>query len=674
MITSFEVGAVFKIIDDASPAIRKLRSQINSLNKAIDLTRKNIGELAKSLGISLDPAVAETRALAAEWTRVSTAAQGARRSMTSAAKVAATPVPRGAIPIPGAGAGGGRRNFLFGRRGGGHGGGGGVHVSSLGAPIPGGLVRFRGGGNVGLIAAGALGYGVYEEARVEDAVAMALYHAGMDPTAKNKKIFRDAIFNTATSTGMPIEQIGKAVQDEIRMFRGTPGGGLDVLPEMLKAASVEARLKGTSVDEAMSSLIGLAHMTRSYSPEAIKKLAPAFAFLSSTNPDSLGSIEKAASYAVPILESSMDVDPVQALLLGTVLRRAGATNTKSGTWLRNMAERAMPGTSLMSRVAFKRHEEALRAFGLVDPKGNPTWFTNGVPDLMKMLQIAHDNQMKIPLSKRDAYQHALFGAQGAGAEALLSDPAVFAQIAQLRKEMPAFIKNYPNFLDMYKNNSPVQQARIAWAELQKTLADLATTTLPALNAMLKDFVAALKAIRPYLPNASGQPTDKPSFVGTVLKRGAEIGVAGGVIGTIVPGAGTIAGAGVGAAVGATEGAGEWLWNKMFGGTAGTAPVVKQFKDVGQSVIYAGTAAGGATSKVNEFRKALESLSAAPLSVPAAPIQGFEKHSMINLNVDGRKLAMITTRHIADRASYPLEGSAYHDGTIHATPFDTAYTG
>jgi len=41
-------------------------------------------------------------------------------------------------------------------------------------------------------------------------------------------------------------------------------------------------------------------MTKQYSPEAIKKLAPAFAFLSTANPASLDSIERAAGYAVPL--------------------------------------------------------------------------------------------------------------------------------------------------------------------------------------------------------------------------------------------------------------------------------------------------------------------------------------------------------------------------------------
>jgi hypothetical protein len=46
---------------------------------------------------------------------------------------------------------------------------------------------------------------------------------------------------------------------------------------------------------------------------AVKKLAPAFAFLSTANPSSLSSMERAAGYAVPLLQSGLDIDPMEEL-------------------------------------------------------------------------------------------------------------------------------------------------------------------------------------------------------------------------------------------------------------------------------------------------------------------------------------------------------------------------
>ena len=252
-------------------------------------------------------------------------------------------------------------------------------------------------------------------------------------------------------SGYGLTDTAKAALQEIRMFQATPGGGVDVLPEMLSAAAKEAIAKDNSPEESMSSLIGFAHMFRAYTPPAIAKLAPSFAFLSTANPDRLGQIERAAGYAVPLLQSGLEIDPLQTILLGTALRRAGATSTKSGTWLREMALRAMPGTSLMSKMAYKKHESALHDIGLVDDSGKPTWFTDGKPDLLKMLDIGGAGAAKIPLTKRAALERSLFGAQGGGGFALLADPAVREQNSQSSKgdalaQIPKSISHLPSRL------------------------------------------------------------------------------------------------------------------------------------------------------------------------------------------------------------------------------------
>jgi hypothetical protein len=158
---------------------------------------------------------------------------------------------------------------------------------------------------------------------MEDAIFQIEYHTGQKDTPENNAKFRKIIQDAMSQTGSSLSSVTEATKQEVRMFKGTPGGGVDVLPEMLRAAATEGKLKGTSLEESMTALIGLADMTKEYTPEQIKKLAPAFAFLSASNPSSLGGIERAASYAVPILQSGMDVDPLQTLLLGTAMTRPG---------------------------------------------------------------------------------------------------------------------------------------------------------------------------------------------------------------------------------------------------------------------------------------------------------------------------------------------------------------
>ena len=493
MLTSFEVGAVLKVWDEASPAMIKIATRAKELdglfvklNEKIKLFNENVLKIgtgsseATKLMIenfarvdsSLDIATASAKGLTAQLARAAEAARGI--SVRSIAGSGGGGAPPG---IRNRGHGGGIHGPRF------HANQSGVHAGSMGLP------------STPLMAAGAiLGYGVFEAAKAEDTATQILYHVGLPYTRENKDKFIKIIQSTMSSTGASMDDVSESALTGVRMFKGTPGGGIDVLPEIMKSAAIEARLKGTSLQDAMQSFIGLAHMTKEYSPEQITKLAPAFAFLSSANPSSLGSMERAASYAVPILQSGLGIDPEDSLLLGTALTRAGATNTKSGTWLRNMALAAMPGTSVMSKMAFKKHEEALKSLGLVDDHNQPTWFTDGKPDLFKMIEIAGQKAGAVPVSNRAAYEKQLFGTQGFGAFALLSDPAVRQQIQSLKGEMnsPEFKSRYANFLDQYNKNSPMQAGRQAWADTQNALMDLGKTLLPSVANGIKGFDDGLK--------------------------------------------------------------------------------------------------------------------------------------------------------------------------------------
>lgn len=547
MITSFEVGAVFKVINEASPALRQILKQVRDLNVAVEKARANLALLGKGAMPGLAGAVAETDALATAWglvARNARLAQAALGSATGAAGRAGRAA--GAANAAAAAGGGGRRalgNYLA--------GGGGVHVQGPRFGVPGGShVRLGGAGMAG---AGLMGYGVYEAAQMEDAVWQLIYHSGQEQNDTNRSKFRKILQDSMSESGYSLHDIAESAKQEIRMFQGTKGGGIDVLPEMLRAATIESRMKGESPEEAMKALIGLAHMTKEYSPEAIKKLAPAFAFLSTANPSRLGSIERAAGYAVPLLQSGLEIDPIQTLLMGTALTRAGAVNTRSGTWLREMAIRAMPGTSLMSKLAYKKHEQALKELGL-SQNGKPTWFTNGKPDLFKMMEIAGEHADKIPVSRRAAIERSLFGAQGSGAFALLADPAVKEQVLALRKEMesPEFRNRYATFSETYKAGSTVQNARTAMADFNIAMMELAKTALPAVNVALGNFKGILDTIKGVLP--SGADGKGAANVGGDAITGAVAGAAAGAVYGVAGGpVGAVGGAAIGGIAGGVYG-------------------------------------------------------------------------------------------------------------------------
>jgi hypothetical protein len=541
MIVSYEVGAIFKLQDLFSPQLRKILAEVRELNKLLDQARANMASFGKSVG--LGAAVAETSELAAAWKLVAANATAAQRAIGSASTTAVRSAPAAAAAATGGGGGRHRPGFLGG-------GGGGMHFRGPSAPIPGGS-HARMGGGAAMAGAGLLGYGVYEAAEMEDAVFQLIYHSGLEQNDVSRAKFRKIIQDSMVESGYGLKPIAESAKQAIRMFQGTPGGGIDVLPEMLRASTIEARVKGATPEESMKSLIGLSHMIKEYGPAAIKKLAPAFAFLSTANPASLGSMERAAGYAVPLLQSGLEIDPMDTLLLGTALTRAGATNSKSGTWLREMAVRALPGTSLVSSVAARKHNAGLKALGLLDDKGAPTWFNEkGKPDLFKMMDTAREHAQAMPLAQRAGVERAVFGAQGSGALALLSDPAVAEQIRNLRQTMnsPEFKNRYAGFSEAYKEGSTVQQARTAMAEFNVTMMDLAKITLPAVNNALGGFKSILEGIRGVLP--AGVDGKGAATIG----GHAILGAAGGaLVGSVIPGVGTLGGAVIGGVLGTAEG-------------------------------------------------------------------------------------------------------------------------
>jgi hypothetical protein len=627
MITTFEVGAVFKIINDASPALAEILKQVRALNKAMTTAREGMASLGVSISsLRLGAAVGETDALAASWDLVAKNAAAARLAMGQAARM---PPIGGGIAAAGGRGGNHRPGWL----------GGGAHISGPSASLPGGSHVRMGGG--AMAAAGLLGYGVYEASEIQDAVWEMIFHSKLKNNEENQGKFRKILQDAMKSSGFSLHDISQSALAQIRMFQGTPGGGLDVLPEMLQGATTEARLKeNTSPEAAMKAYIGLAHMVPEYGTEAIKKLMVPFAFLSTANPSSLASMERAASYAVPLLKSGLGIDPMDTMLLGTALTRAGATNTKSGTWLREMALRAMPGTSLMSKLAYKKHEEALKAFGLEGDDGKPTWFDqSGKPDIFKMLDIAGKRAGSIPLDKRAAYERSLFGAQGGGGFAMLADPAVNEQIKSLREKMnsPEWKNQYQTFAQSFTEGSTPQAARTAIAEFNVTMQDLGISTLPTVNLMLKDFKSTLEAIRSVLPGGTGNSGAQVlarvgEGAGAGFLTGAAVGAFGGPFGALAGGIG-------GGVIGGVGGIAEAYMKN--GHTSAVQEELKNILKRGPEIggVVGGIAEAymknGHTAAVQEelkniLKRGPEIGAQKPLPTPATPIT-------LNLNINGTAL-------------------------------------
>jgi hypothetical protein len=673
MTTTFEVGSAFKIIDQATPTLQKILRGIEQIDAALNAAigtatsfsttplggmlrqMRAIADSALVIDRNVATAAGSTAAMVKEWDAVAASATAATRAIAAAtrASVPAAGLVAGQSVRPGVRGGGGR-----------HGPRQSFHVSSLSTPLPGGHASFRGGGNAAMAALGALGYGVYEEAQFEDAAFRAMFTAGV-PTDNLKatqqfKALRDMIQNASTSTGAPIHQIEEATLTGIRQFAGMPWEDrMKVMPALIEAAAAEARLKGgTTVEQGMESLTGLAHMTKSYTPEQIAKLAPKFAYLSATSPMKLKQIEGAAGYAVPLLQSGLEIDPFETLLLQATMQRAGILNTKSGTWIREMAKRAMPGTSLMSKMAFKKHEGALREFGLVDDNDQPTWFNDaGKPDLIKMLDIAGDHAKNIPLARRAGLEQSLFGTQGAGAFSVLADDKIRAQVKQLRVEMNEFNTGY-SFFEKYTKESPVQQARVAWSETQRILMDLGSTVLPSVNEALGGFAGILKSFHDAIPQQGSFLNPEQGTLGDAVRKGMMEGLLpGAALGWWAGGPWT--GAAAGALIGGAYEGGKYLLGGTHPSTGFDAAATKPPALPSSFLGMGGLGMGGL-----EFGSMGVGGGVGNQKSPTQTVQ-----VTTVLNVDGRRLAEAVTKHIVDAGNGPTEGSPYPDLTRGGSTFD-----
>jgi hypothetical protein len=308
LITSYEVGAVLKVFDEVSPVLAKMAVAAREFDAIIIRIKESlgglssqrftgligrIGEINKQLDGTAVSADISAKAISGVFGAVDASAASSLATV-KALKAEMASMGR----LPGGMGGGGAPPGIRGR---GTHGGGGAHFGRMGVGPHGLSAPHYSMAATPIMAAGAaLGYGAYLDAEMEDAIFQIEYHTGQKDTPENNAKFRKIIQDAMSQTGSSLSSVTEATKQEVRMFKGTPGGGVDVLPEMLRAAATEAKLKGTSLEESMTALIGLAHMTKEYSPEQIKKLAPAFAFLSASNPSSLGGMERAASYAVPI--------------------------------------------------------------------------------------------------------------------------------------------------------------------------------------------------------------------------------------------------------------------------------------------------------------------------------------------------------------------------------------
>jgi TP901 family phage tail tape measure protein len=474
MIAGFEVGALFKLVDEMSPGLRKILESMRELNASIKTARESMVGFSGAVGGGLAGAIGEVNDLTAAWERVAVASRGAAAAASGGAAAA---VGGAAAAV---GGGGGFRPGIGG------GGGGGPHITGGSMALPGLPGHMHLGGTPAMVGAGAAGYALFEGSGMETAVGGLKFHLGISKadTSHDDQI-KQIIEGGMVSTGKDMSEVVAAATDMARIMRDTPGfDAMKELPRFLRAALTESLSKGTSLDESMKSIVGIAHMVKAYKPGEMERLFQTFAYLSTANPAGLPSMEKTFSYAVPILQSGADIDPKDVMILSTILGTSGVTASKGGTWVREMAVRMLPGND--------KHNAMLRQLGLLDENGKPTWFTDGKPDLPKALSIAGPRAAAMPPEVRLPLEMEVFGRRGGGGFAVLGNDIAIGREKELRAGMdnPGNIARYNAFADAIMETTR-GVARSSLQEFNVAMIELGTKGLPLATASLHAFTAAL---------------------------------------------------------------------------------------------------------------------------------------------------------------------------------------
>ena len=509
-------------------------------------------------------------------------------------------------------------------------------------------------------AAALMGYGIYEEAEVEDIEARALMtgqirvDAGMTQTQAFQKL-RDVIKKNSELGAFDPKQVGEALLGSERQFAGlTFDKRMEALSVMLPAAMQEARFKETGLKESAEALVGLAHMTGTYDPAKLPDLYRKFTFASMLTPAPLPEFTRALSYSMPALVGGMGMDPDTIMFLTAMNQAAGIRSSKAGTWIQSFFGKLMPEAGDSKKA--QTHNERLRALGLLDDQSNPTWMaknaqgkTDWDASLLKLAPMLGAQLADLPETQRLSIIQDVFGKQGGREAGLTNLPEFIAQFPRL-EQMMAMAPRGEDFLTQLGTASPVQKARQSLTDLKVILMDIGEKALPPVVGGLQSIDVFLKGIGSVV-----ETFPKPVPLSSALLKGMGEGAAPGAaigfgIGSIL-GPGAIPGAGIGAAIGAFGG-GLYEGGRYLLGL--DVPLQNIDKD-----------AAGAAKNLNWLDSVLKSMgllhksslngSPVPKNSAAASI-----YVPIKLDIDGRTFAQTMSMRMASLYEFP--GSApYHDG-------------
>ncbi len=182
------------------------------------------------------------------------------------------------------------------------------------------------------LGAAAAGYGLYEAFDLQDA-ATKIFLTGQQPnTAEARQKIIDQITAGSQQTGFGPMQVAQATLESERVLAGLPfAERMNLEKNLMPSAGYEARMKGTTIEEAQTALVSLAHMAGVYDPKGVEDTANKFAYASTVTNVPIGDSRTRCLYSLPELHGALGMDAGSVMLLTAMNQNAGILNTKSGT-------------------------------------------------------------------------------------------------------------------------------------------------------------------------------------------------------------------------------------------------------------------------------------------------------------------------------------------------------
>jgi hypothetical protein len=499
---AFAISVSATLEDGVTPGLLRIIDRLTAANAAmLDFAAnvRNLSRLGLNIGASLKKAAEGATALgdsSAGLTRASyvldsmaVSSADLARNMAAANKAAG----RGAI------IGGGYR--------GGSGGDGGETGPAYGAgehernsPIWNHVGKATKG--AALVTGGVVVGGVYENAKLQDAVALSMQAQGIpmqQQGAMSKVLMARAedAYSQYGFTGKGLGDFAHGFLGADFLLHGFAPKDRDLIEStVLPYAANEAAIKGVPMDETMKSFIELAHMAGAYTASDIKKVLPAFINTSLSTDVSIQQLTRQASYAMkPLMQIGVSAPTVLAMV--AAMNRAGVTNTKSGTWLADAFLNLQPKTLGSALFKSSPQTQALHQLGLLDAQNHLTYLAkDGKVDAMRALQIVHAHIEKMSPTEAEGIVLRAVGKQGGRGILTLADSSVLPQLssilaAQASVEDPNGIKNE------ILANSPGAKVRLTAANAELTAMNATSGATNSVNKLLGSALSLAKTARTF---------------------------------------------------------------------------------------------------------------------------------------------------------------------------------